>query len=176
MEKGETKMVFKNKAENYAILMGKNFISFHSINHYYGWDVFVPELIKPFLEKYFTLNVSKDIVSVQMLYVNNFEIKKEENLSDYLSVVPNMKELGEETSELGHFFQSNFKIEPNLQLNLQTVLNTQNNTKKVTLECNCVASNIDHKYTWEILANAAHDKAKQAFLTISKDKFKNIIK
>jgi uncharacterized protein (TIGR04255 family) len=178
MEEGETKMVFRNKEENRAILMGKNFISFHSINYYPGWDVFLPELIKPYLEEYFKLDVSKDIVSVQMLYINNFEINKEENLSDYLSVVPNMKELGEETNELGHVFQSSFKIEPNLQLNLQTVLNVvpQNNTKKITLECNCIASNnIEHKYTWDMLANDAHEKAKKAFLTISTDKFKHKI-
>lgn len=55
MIQGETQIVFKNESEDRAILLGNNYISFHTINHYPGWEIFSEELISIYLKKYFEI-------------------------------------------------------------------------------------------------------------------------
>lgn len=178
MTEGETQMVFKNEDEKQAILLGNNYISFHTINYYPGWEVFSNELISKFLNKYFEIGYGKDLMSAQMIYINNFELAPFKTLFDYLTFVPNMEHFGE-GDELSHLFQSSYEIAPNKRLQLKTILNVVNpeRIKKVVLECNCIANNpINHDITWEILSKDAHDNAKNAFLKITTDYFKEIIK
>lgn len=178
MTEGETQMVFKNEDEKQAILLGNNYISFHTINHYPGWDVFSDELISKFLNKYFEIGYGQDLVSAQMIYINNFELAPHKKLFDYLTFVPNMEHFGE-GDELSHLFQSSYEIAPNKRLQLKTILNVVNpeKAKKVVLECNCIANNTkNHDISWEKLSKDAHDNAKNAFLKITTDYFKDIIK
>jgi uncharacterized protein (TIGR04255 family) len=177
VQEGGVSMVIKNQDETEAVLMSKNYISFHTLNHYPGWDVFFPKTITPLLKMYFELGLGKGVLNSLMLFVNNFEIQENENLSEYLNFVPNMNDFGKGTSEVGHFFQSNFKSEPNLNISLKTVFNANpiDKSKKVTLECSCTASNENEKHSWEQLAEAAHLNAKNAFIKITQDKFKKII-
>jgi len=176
MQQGEIQMVFKNEGDTYAILMGNNYISFHTINHYDGWDKFKPEVIEKFLVKYFSLGLGNGLVSAQMIYVNNFGLEQEKDLSDYLNFVPKMQDFGE-GDEISHFFQSNYSIAPNKQLSLKTILNPEANTKtkRVILECNCVATSSNDS-TWGQLSDDAHKSARNAFIKISTDYFKNLIK
>lgn len=172
---GDTQMVFKTNDERNAILMGNNYISFHSLNHYLGWDVFFPEIVKKFIEIYFKIGLGKGLQSAQMIFINNFDIEKDKTLSDYLVFVPEMKDFGQ-GDELSHVFQSNYSIKPNKQLSLKTILNTVNkDIKKVTLESNCVA-NIGDVTDWQELIKDAHDNAKNAFVKIASSYFKNLIK
>lgn len=175
-QQGETQMVFKTNDERYAILMGNNYISFHTLNHYPGWDVFKPETIAKYIEKYFSLGLGKGLVNAQMIYINNFNLENNKSLSDYLSFVPNMKDFGE-GEETSHFFQSNYKIAPNKNLSLKTVLNPEfpSGSKNVVLESNCLAEN-NKNQGWTDLADEAHDAARNAFIKISSDYFKKLIK
>ena len=177
MKYHDISMVFKNEKENYAILLGNNYISFHTLNHYPGWEVFNKELINEYLGKYFSMGLGKGLLSAQMIYINTFQIEKTEKLSDYLVFVPEMENFGE-GDELSHFFQSAYNISPNKILNLRTILNVNapERLKKITLECNCIANNIDNSSEWANLSKDAHDAAKNAFIKISSDYFKNIIK
>ena len=171
-------MVFKNKEETYAILLGNNYISFHTLSHYQGWDIFKKELISPFIEKYFNLGYGKELTSSQMIYINNFEIGTGKKLSNYLTFVPDMEYFGE-GDELSHLFQSAYDISPNKRLQLKTILNVfgPERTKKVTLECNCISKNtVNHDIPWSELAQDAHDNAKNAFIKIATPEFKEEIK
>lgn len=174
---GEMRMVFLNPTSNYAIILTGNYISFHSIGHYPGWNVFMPELVKPYLERYFALGVGKGIESVQMLYLNKFEIDQNENLHEYVKLIPNLKDFGQGT-EVAHFSQSNFTIEPNFQLFLKTTFNIEasSSVKNVILECSCYAYNQDNQYDWINLADGAHTKATEAFKQIIQAKLENIIR
>ena len=175
IQHGESQMVFKTNDEKYAILMGNNYISFHTLNHYPGWDVFKPKTIEENLEKYFSLGLGKKLVSVQMIYINNFNLENNKNLSDYLTFVPNMKDFGE-GEETSHFFQSNYRIAPNKNLSLKTVLNIGLPVgKNVILETNCIAE-VGINQNWRDQANDAHDAARNAFIKISSDYFKQLIK
>lgn len=175
-QQGETQMVFKTDDEKYAILMGNNYISFHTLNHYPGWDIFKPKTVEICLNKYFSLGLGKGLQNVQMIYINNFDLESSKDLSDYLTFVPKMKDFGE-GEETSHFFQSNYSIAPNKQLTLKTILNVvlPQKTKRVLLESNCIASNIQEK-SWAELGDDAHDAARNAFVKISSDYFKSIIK
>jgi hypothetical protein len=155
---GEMRMVFLNPKTNYAIILAGNYISFHAVGHYPGWKVFMPELIKPFLEKYFMLGLGKGLETVQML-------------------IPNLKDFGQGT-EIAHFSQSNFTIEPNFQLFLKTTFNIepQSSVKNVVLECSCYAYNQNNQYGWVALADGAHLKATEAFKQIIQTKLANLIK
>lgn len=178
MTEGETQMVFKNEDEKQAILLGNNYISFHTINHYPGWDVFSDELITKFLNKYFEIGYGRDLMSVQMIYINNFELAPNKKLFEYLTFVPNMEHFGE-GDELSHLFQSSYEIAPNKRLQLKTILNVVNpeKAKKVILECNCIANNTkNNDISWEELSKDAHDNAKNAFIKITTEYFKEIIK
>jgi len=112
-----------------------------------------------------------------MLYINKFELPFDQNLSEYFKLIPNTQDFGEGI-ETGHFSQSNFNIEPNLQLSLKTVfsLTKQTNVKEIMLECSCTATNINGKNSGEDLAKDAHEKASEAFRKIVQSKLKEIIK
>ena len=174
---GESQMVFKTTDEKYAILMGNSYISFHSLNHYPGWNVFLPEVIEKNITTYFGLGLGKGIASAQMIFINNFEIEAGRNLSDYLVFVPEMENFGQ-GDEISHLFQSTYSIKPNKQLTLRTIFNIlpPGNVKKVTLESNCIANNSEQNLTWKVLVTDAHDNARNAFVKVASEYFKNIIK
>jgi uncharacterized protein (TIGR04255 family) len=176
IQHGETQMVFKTNDERHAILMGNNYISFHTLNHYSGWDVFMPQIVEPNLKAYFDLGLGKATVNAQMIYINNFEMEPLKSFSDYFKFVPNMKDFGD-GEENSHFFQSNYAIAPNKQLSIKTVLNVgllPELSRRVILECNCIASN-NNNVGWDKLANDAHSAARNAFIQISSDYFKEQI-
>lgn len=178
MIEGDTQMVFKNEKENRAILLGNNYISFHTIKEYPGWEIFLEELISVFLNKYFEIGYGKGMMSAQMIYINNFILENNRKLSEYLTFVPDMEHFGK-GDELSHLFQSAYEIAPNKRLQLKTILNVVNpdKIKNVLLECNCIANNTkNHDLSWEVLSKDAHDNAKNAFINISTEYFKTIIK
>ena len=177
MIEGEPQIVFKNESENRAILLGNNYISFHTINHYPGWDIFSEELISIYLKKYFEIGYGKGLVSSQMIYINSFELEKDKKLSDYLTFVPDMEHFGK-GNEISHLFQSAYQIAPNKRLQLKTILNVipPERIKKVILECNCVANNdTNSTIPWMVLSKDAHDNAKNAFINIATQYFKDKI-
>lgn len=177
MVEGEIKMVFKNEKEDQAILLGNNYISFHTINYYPGWEVFSEKLISVFLNKYYEIGYGKGLLSAQMIYINKFELERTKELSDYLTFVPAMERFGE-GDELSHLFQSAYKIAPNKSLQLKTILNVRipDRIKTVILECNCIANNTQaHEISWIELSKDAHDYAKNAFISITTPYFKENI-
>ncbi len=176
LQQGETQMVFKTDDEKYAILLGNNYISFHTLNHYPGWDVFKPQVIDKSLKLYFDLELGRGLENAQMIYINTFDLEPNKSLSDYLTFVPNMKDFGEGV-EISHSYQSNYSIAPNKQLSLKTFFVSAGliNAKKVVLECNCVATKHDDK-GWVDLADEAHAAARNAFIKISSNYFKSLIK
>jgi len=178
MQEEDMQMVFKNEIGDKAILLGANFISFHSLNGYSGWEEFSGSFIKEILNIYFELGFGKDLLNAQMIYINNFQLTNNQKLSDYLTFVPQSDNFGQ-GDELSHLFQSVYHISPNKQLQIKTILNISNpdKMKNVTLECNCIAANTgDYSIDWDTLSKDAHDAAKNAFLNICTDSFKEEIK
>ena len=129
------------------------------------------------MQKYFETGYGKGLLSAQMIYINKFDLDKSKKLSDYLTFVAAMEQFGE-GYELSHLFQSAYKIAPNKNLQLKTILNVQNpdKIKTVILECNCIANNTnDNNISWMDLSRDAHDSAKNAFINITTQYFKDQI-
>ncbi|MEK7433273.1 MAG: TIGR04255 family protein [Cyanobacteriota bacterium] len=178
IEEDNLTMLFTNSEKNFSILIRQNYISFHALkNSYSGWDNFFNNYVKVYLEKYLELESNVSIKNTQMLYLNNFEIDINENLSDYLNCVPNSQNFGE-SSEFYLLSQSNYKIKPNLDVILKTGLKIEDSTslKKITLECNCISHKNNVNDDWVKLINQSHDKAYDVFVKVTNDKFKEFIK
>lgn len=167
---GDLQMLYTDEAKGYAILMSKGFISVHTLHHYPGWEVFFP-MVQQFLQYFFGLGLGKKLSTASMLYINNFHIAVEENLSEYLRFVPDMREFAQ-GKELNHSFQSDFIIDDNTRLYLNTICQTKAD-KAITLQCNCLTSNVSDCF--DAIQNS-HFNAVRAFKTITQDKLKNQIR
>jgi hypothetical protein len=109
-----------------------------------------------------------------MIFINNFNIEPNKDLADYLVFVPRMADFGD-GKEVSHLFQSTYSIAPNKQLSLKTIFRMKPE-KHVLLESNCIASSNGKSISWDILSNDAHDAARNAFIKVSSDYYKALIK
>jgi uncharacterized protein (TIGR04255 family) len=171
---GEAKMVFKNESEDIAIIYSRNYFSLHFLNDYKGWDDFKNLLNKVF-EKYQSIHNSSNIASIQMIYINKFNVSRNEKAYNFLNYIPKI-EFGE-GQELSHIFQSNYRIEPNKILNIKSSIEniTSSNEKNIILECNCVSEFSDSFSTWDDLREDAHKYAKKIFESVVTDELKTKI-
>ncbi len=163
---GEREMIFKNEQENLAIILKSNYISFHALSPYPGWDVFLNDIIIKYFNFYKEIGFGNGIHSVQIIYINTFEIEKNHKLSDYLNYTYNIQ-----GTEKVHVFNSSYDISPNKNLIIKTFLNEN----KVVLECNCLNLNINNDSILN-LTNESKKEAKLAFENIISEKFKELIK
>jgi len=167
-KEAEPKMLFKNVEKNYAILMGNGYISFHKLPPYERWENMMKDQIKPGLEKYFDIGLGKDLLQVQMLYLNKYEFDENEKLSSRFGFIPSIEDfgIGKERSLL---LQSQYDLEPNLLMQLQIQVRlTEKKTKEVFLQCNCIAHNKEKKGNWEEIAQQVHDQNNLVFNKITK--------
>jgi uncharacterized protein (TIGR04255 family) len=173
--KENKELVLSNPNTQQAIIIGFNYISFHLLNHYQGWEIFFP-FVKSFLGKLNTLEIKQSIQHIQVMYINTFSVMMNENIADYLKFVPDMNDFGQGI-EVHHNYQSNFFIQPNSQLFLRANIHTNfaNSTKDIRLECSCVSSSYEEKKDLESLANQAHTIAVTSFKNVIQEKFKQKI-
>lgn len=165
---GEMRMIFKTEDRNKAIILSKNFISFHALGEYNGWDNFINELVTPFLQDYRELGLGKDTLQVQSLYLNNFNLPIEQQLSDVFSFIPNIFGFAP-SSESSMVYQSQFNLDQNLSVlvKLNGGINPITNLKELVFECSCFAVNHE-KTTEEQLISNAHEQANSIFLKTTK--------
>lgn len=172
---GDLRMIYTDKDKKYAIIMSKALLSIHSIGHYQGWEVFEPK-IKKYAQYFFDLGLGKILIHTNVLYINRFEIKVNEHLASYLKHVPDMSDFKEGT-ELNHAFQSDFLVDTHTKIYLNTVCQTIESRKNVTLQCGCLTSmgrDISSS-NWQKTLENSHFNAVKAFKTITQEKFKTLI-
>jgi uncharacterized protein (TIGR04255 family) len=165
-DKVESRMLFKNPGSNSAILMSANYISFHKLGVYSNWEKFLEEQIKPGIKFYNSMGLGKNLLKIQNLYLNRYDLEPDANVSDTFSFLPSVEKFGI-GKERNLLFQSQYELDPNLLLQIK--LNTSipnNHHKQVFLECSCVATN---KSTddWLSIASQAHDKNNEVFNLIT---------
>lgn len=168
MNETEPRMVFKNTQSGFAIVMATNFVSFHKLAPYKNWESLMAEQVVPGMKEYHGIGLGNDVAQVQALYLNKYTLQIEDKLSDYFSFIPSVQEFGS-GKENNLMFQSQYQLEPNLmqQIKLNAVINLIDKTKDVFLECSCFASPFDG-YSWEKLAEQAHDQNNLVFKSITK--------
>jgi len=164
----EPKMLFKNAEKNYAILMANSYVSFHKLPPYERWENMMKDQIKPGLEQYFKIGLGKDLLQVQMLYLNKYEFDEKEKLSSKFSFIPSIEDFGIGI-EKNLLLQSQYDLEPNLLMQIQINARlTERKTKEVFLQCSCIAHNKAQKTNWEEIAQQVHDQNNLVFNKITK--------
>ena len=79
----EDQVIFRNVDKGWAILIGKERISFHCVKDYLGWDCFLNDFILPFSEYYKSLGLGNGKRQCSIVYLNKLTKGTNENLSDY---------------------------------------------------------------------------------------------
>ena len=164
----EAKMPFKNVEKNRAIIMANSYISFHKLAPYERWENMMSDQIVPGLDRYFKIGLGKELLQVQMLYLNRYELSDNEKLSERFSFIPSIEDFGI-GKEKNLFLQSQYDLEPNLLMQIQiTARLTEKNTKEVFLQCSCTGNNQNQKMSWEEIAKQVHDQNNIVFNKITK--------
>ena len=173
---GDLRMVYTDKDKKYAIIMAKGLISVHSTNSYEGWEVFEPK-VKKYVDYFLSLDLGKKLIRINVLYVNRFQIDIKDHLAEYLKHAPDMRDF-EQGIELNHAFQSDFLVNENTKIYLNTICQTINLHKDVTLQCSCLTSSSPNSIQedWEQMLQNSHLNAVKAFKTATQEKFKTLIK
>lgn len=168
-DEGNSKMIFKNAENGYAIIMSANFISFHKTSPYKNWDSLMADQVVIGMKAYEQIGLGKDVVQAQALYINQYEIGKDDKISDYFKFIPSVSDFGI-GQESNLVFQSQYNLEPNLmqQIKINSLLDSTRDTKDIFLECSCFASAIDN-LSWKELAQSAHDQNNKVFKIIIKE-------
>ncbi|MDX2173969.1 MAG: TIGR04255 family protein [Bacteroidota bacterium] len=168
-DEGNSKMIFRDSKNGYAIIMSANFLSFHKVAPYKNWELLMKEQVIPGMKAYEEIGLGKDIVQVQALYINQYEIGKNDKISDYFKFIPSVSDFGI-GQESNLVFQSQYDLEPNLmqQIKMNSILDPAKDNKDVFLECSCFAS-AHMELKWEELAQSAHDQNNKVFKTITKE-------
>jgi uncharacterized protein (TIGR04255 family) len=163
MKEGEPRMVFRNVTQNTAVILSSNFISFHKLPPYDNWENLINNLVEPGLKAYQSLGLGKEVIQVQCLYLNKFELDTEDHLSKYFNFIPSIQNFGIGI-ERNTSFQSHYELAPNLQMliKLNSSINSTNHLKEVFLECSCFASALENHTIFE-LARQAHDQTSLVF-------------
>lgn len=135
IQEGESQMIFRNTAKNYAITMGNQFISFHIVATYETWEKFNDDLIRPYMEKYLELGIYEKLFSCQLVYLNQFNFSDKEELSDYFTALsPSLKQFGREANvQLAKNYITANGVVLNLRLTPQPIAHEQ--TMTYMLEC-----------------------------------------
>lgn len=160
---GEGRMIFRNVDKSKAIILSSNFISFHELGAYKGWDSLINDLVNPFLEIYRGLGLGKETLQVQSLYLNNFSIPFEQKLSNVFAFLPDLEEFSPK-AESNVVFQSQYNLEPNLLvlIKLNGGINDKTQMKELVLECSSFAVKHGNFSEAQLIADA-HAQANSIF-------------
>lgn len=169
----ESKMIFKNPSNGFAITMGKDQISFHRVSQYTHWVDFMKLFITPCIEIYQSLGLYHEKKNCQVIYLNRFDFASDENLSDYFTFLnPIGKEFGYENSTI---IQRTFNYKDIMLLVVK--LNNfilADGKQQVTLESGAISidQNLNEESSWDKLASTTHEPIRNFFESIITDKLR----
>lgn len=167
----EDQVVFRNNEKGWAILMGKNKISFHIVKDYTVWADFVNKFILPFSEIYRSIGLGNGSYQCNVVYLNSFIKPNSEKLSDFFTIVSHLDtKFGVETNT---FVQ---RIVSNKDTLLISKLNSAlgGNGFNINLECGAVCLNNEamKDSNWINQANLTHAPIKDFFESLITDKLR----
>jgi uncharacterized protein (TIGR04255 family) len=166
VSEGESRMIFKNHSKSSAIILSNNYISFHKLNPYQSWEKLLSEIVYPGFEIYESIGLGKDIIQVQALYLNKYELLIDEKLSNYFKFLPSIDDFGI-GFERNILFQSQYDLDPNLNMLIKLNGGVDSGYKKeFFLECTCFAKKMQDS-TLNTLITQAHDQANLVFNKIT---------
>jgi uncharacterized protein (TIGR04255 family) len=170
----EDQVIFKNNDKGWAIAMSKGKISFHVVKNYTNWDDFLNNFIKPYFEYYKVLGLGNGMRQCNMVYLNRFEKKVEENLSDsFLLVSPIKSEFGtERVTAINRIIEN----ENNLliaKLNSQIIGGSQT----INFECGAICKSLlcINSENWVDQADKTHAPIRDFFEALITEELRSIL-
>ena len=168
----EDQVIFRDNTRGLAIIIGKGKISFHCVQNYGTWDIFVSNFIKPFYEIYEELGLGNGKRQCNVVYLNRFERNHEIELSKYFSIISSLdNKFGNEVITNVQRLFSNKENLLIVKLNSQIVEEKQ----IINLECGAVCINEDfmNAKDWISQANQTHEPIKSFFEAVITNELKN---
>jgi uncharacterized protein (TIGR04255 family) len=168
----EDQVIFRNSNKGWAIVMGKNKISFHIVKGYTIWTDFVNNFIMPFSEIYKSIGLGNGTCQCNVVYLNSFIKPESEKLSDFFTIIsPIDTKFGIEANTFVQRLVSNKNAL--LVAKLNSVLG--GNGFNINLECGAVCVNQEamNDPNWINQANLAHDPIKDFFEELITEKLRN---
>ena len=176
IQEAESQMIFRNKTKNYAITMGSQFVSFHSVSTYLDWDNFNENLVGPFIAKYIELGIYDQILSCQVVYLNQFNFDENESLSDYFTVVTSpFEKFGKEKSvQIAKSYQTDNNVMLNFRINPQPSVQ---GIKSLMLECGAVGTLVGGTSitNWKNMSQGVKAPIRDFFESIITDKLRRTL-
>lgn len=162
----ESKFIFKNESKNRAIILARNYISFHQLAPYENWQTLINEIAMPGLDYYDKLGIGLNIIQVQSLYLNQYSLNLNENIGDYLNFLPN---LDSTSIQENITFLSTYGIYPNKQLflNVNGNINQSFEINNIILQCGCIVKKVEPS-NFQSLAEEAHKESVKLYNSIIK--------
>jgi len=140
------------------------------LDPYTTWNDLMTNVVTPLLTIYKSLGLGKDIVEVQSLYLNKFDLGKGENISQHFNFLP----IIEDSFESSIVFQARYDVPNNLVVQLKLNGNRNPSAEKIQFffECSSFARPIsqNEKNDYLTLSKRAHDKVNEVFLKIISEK------
>ena len=167
----EDQVVFRNNERGWAILMGKNKISFHIVKGYTVWADFVKDFITPFSEIYKSIGLGNGSSQCNVVYLNSFAKPNSEKLSDLFTIIsPIDAKFGSEANTFVQRLVSN--KDTLLVAKLNSVLG--GNGFNINLECGAVCINQEamNNENWINQANLTHAPIKDFFEDLITEKLR----
>ena len=166
-DEANSKMIFRDSKNGTAIIMSANFVSFHKLEPYKSWEALISDQVIPAMKAYEETGIGKNVTQAQAVYINKYDVGKDEKISDIFTFVPSVSDfgIGQESNLL---FQSQYDLEPNLTQQIKVNSASDKGSKEVFFECSCFAYARDGK-NWKDLAKEAHDQNNKVFKAIIKD-------
>ncbi len=167
----EDHVIFTDSSKGWAVMIGRNRISFHIVRNYAGWDTLVNGIMKPVLKEYRELGLGNGVRNCSVVYLNSFTKGISEKLSDFFTVIsPLEQKFGLETST---FVQRMIYNKKNLLITkLNSMVNQQ--VQNITLECGAICTNQECMNSTDLIyqANQTHEPVKGFFEAIITNKLR----
>ena len=167
----EDQVIFSNGEKGWAVMIGKNRISFHIVKNYGGWDTLTNGIMKPILKEYQGLGLGNGSRNCSVVYLNRFTKAVSEKLSDFFTIITSLEpKFGVETNTLVQRIISNEKNLLIAKLNAMVIQQTQN----ITFECGAICTNQECMTSTDLIfqANQTHGPIKNFFEAIITDKLR----
>lgn len=170
----ETQMLYKNDDKSQAIILGNKMLSFHVLKNYTKWDDFKNKLISPGFKDYLDLKLPSQVQTCHFTYLNKFEFAKEENLSDFFTLIaPSLASLGDER---GTTIDTKYQVSNGIIIIIRLFANPidNNNKRIVNVECGAFANLADgQSKSWIEIAEAVHNPIRDFFERIITQKLRD---
>jgi len=168
----ETQMLYRTEDNSQAIILGNKSLSFHVLKNYLNWDNFKNKFMVNGFKAYEDLKLPSKVQTCHFTYLNKFEFNKEDNLSDFFTLIPpTLASLGDER---GTTIDTKYQTSTGVIIIIRLFANPiVENKRIVNVECGGFLNlNPGKHITWGEIAEIVHSPIREFFEKIITEKLR----